>query len=400
MATSNTRKSLRAASLIVKYLRRQLTGRGEKQLYAWLKGNPQNQQLFRDLCNADEMESQLKELGEYDTEAAWQRVRAKIEAASAKPAATGYRKVWWQAAAALLVLALATWQIVQYDATKPATGAKLTSAYGADIPPGTFKGELVLSNGTSVSLDNNGDTSFMENGNSIMRTPDGTITYGKGAGAVGSLAWNTLRIPNAGEYRVVLADGTTVWLNAASVLRYPVQFGGKERRVELLEGEAYFEVAKSKEKPFIVVADHMEIRAVGTAFNVNRYIVGSMSATLTEGKVKVSLGNTMGLLVPGEQAHADAKGMRIVKADVEQVMAWKNGLFMFNGTALPEVMQQVARWYDVQIEYDKGFTEKKFFTGEIRREVPVSKLLQMMELTGIARFRVTGNTVVVLPYTS
>lgn len=400
MATSNTRKSLRVASLIVKYLRRQLTGREEKELYAWLKGNPQNQQLFRDLCNTDEMESQLRELGEYDTEAAWQRVRAKMEAASPKPAATGYRKVWWQAAAALLILALATWQIVQHDATKPATGAKLTSTYGADVPPGTFKGELVLSNGTSVSLDNNGDTSFIENGNSIMRTSDGTITYGKGESAGGSLAWNTLRIPNAGEYRVVLEDGTKVWLNAASVLRYPVQFGGKERRVELLEGEAYFEVAKSKEKPFIVVADHMEIRAVGTAFNVNRYIVGSMSATLTEGKVKVSLGNTMGLLVPGEQAHADAKGMRIVKADVEQVMAWKNGLFMFNGTALPEVMQQVARWYDVRIEYDKAFTEKKFFTGEIRREVPVSKLLQMMELTGIARFRITGNTVVVLPFTS
>jgi ferric-dicitrate binding protein FerR (iron transport regulator) len=371
-------------------------------LYAWLKGSPQNQQLFRDLCDTDEMESQLKELGEYDTDAAWQRVCAKIEAAGAgKPAMRKYRKGWWQAAAALLVLALATWPIVRYsNVSKPAIPAKLTSVYGADIPPGTFKGELVLSNGTSVSLGNNGDTTFMENGNSIMRTPDGTITYGKGAGAGGSLAWNTLRIPNAGEYRVVLADGTTVWLNAASVLRYPVQFGGKERKVELLEGEAYFEVAKSKEKPFIVVADHMEIRAVGTAFNVNRYIVGSMSATLTEGKVKVSLGNTMGLLVPGEQAHADAKGMRIVKADVEQVMAWKNGLFMFSGTALPEVMQQVARWYDVRIEYDKAFTEKKFFTGEISREVPVSKLLQMMELTGIARFRITGNTVMVLPYTS
>ena len=200
---------------------------------------------------------------------------------------------------------------------------------------------------------------------------------------------------------IEMEDGSKAWLNAATSLRYPVQFNGKERRVELLEGEAYFEVAKNKEKPFIVVANSMEIQAVGTAFNVNTYPNedSSRSATLTEGRVKVVAGSHARLLLPGEQVRTDGETTQVIKADVEAVTAWKNGLFIFNGTPLMEVMQQVARWYDVRIEYDRNFKEPKFFTGEIKRNVPLSKLLRMMELTGIADFVITGSTITIKPYT-
>jgi ferric-dicitrate binding protein FerR (iron transport regulator) len=240
----------------------------------------------------------------------------------------------------------------------------------------------------------------MENGSSIQRTATGTLVYAKSE-TNDEIAWNTIRIPNGGEYKVVLEDGTKIWLNAASSLRYPVRFTGPERRVELTRGEAYFEIAKNKEKPFIVVTDRMKIQALGTAFNVNLYSHSdsSVSATLTEGKVQVSEGNGSNhYLLPGEQLAVSEKVSRVLKADTEAVTAWKNGLFLFNGTALPEVMEQLARWYDVKIEYAPAFTEKKFFTGEIKRNVPISKLLEMMELTGIARFRITNNTIIISAY--
>jgi transmembrane sensor len=140
---------------------------------------------------------------------------------------------------------------------------------------------------------------------------------------------------------------------------------------------------------------------LGTAFNVNLYSHpdSSVSATLTEGKVQIRTGNGGGdYLLPGEQLAVNEISARVLKADTEAVTAWKNGLFLFNGTSLPEVMEQLARWYDVKIEYDQAFTERKFFTGEIKRNVPVSKLLEMMELTGIARFRITNNTIMISTY--
>ena len=401
MAKSKTAKSFRMAALISKYLREPLTGREEIELHDWVKKSAQNQQLFRELCNTDEMQKQLELFEQFDTPSAWQRLQEKLAAKVKGKAKPGYRRIWWQAAAAILILAFATWQLISYNFNKPASGKELAGIYGQEVQPGAFKAELILSNGRRINLSSDGDTSFTENGTVVERIADGALKYSKGEGFGGNIAWNTLHIPNAGEYMVTLADGTKVWLNAATTLRYPVQFSGKERRVELLYGEAYFEVAKNKEKPFIVVTNQMEIRAVGTAFNVNNYAVAdsSVSATLTEGKVKVTTGSGTRFLIPGEQANVNKKGVEITKADVEQVTAWKNGRFIFNNTPLDAVMQQLSRWYDVQVRYDKSFKEKKFFTGEIKRDVPISKLLKMMELTGIASFRIDNNTVLVLPNT-
>jgi transmembrane sensor len=401
MAKSKTTKSFRTAALISKYLREPLTGREEIELYDWVKKSTENQQLFRDLCNTNELQKQLELFEQFNTPSAWQRLQEKLATKVKGKAKPGYRRIWWQAAAAILILAFATWQLTSYDFNKPASGKEPAGTYGQEIQPGTFKAELILSNGKRISLDSNGDTSFTENGTVVERISDGTLKYGGGESFAGNIAWNTLHIPNAGEYVVTLADGTKVWLNAATTLRYPVQFTGKERRVELPDGEAYFEVAKNKEKPFIVVTDQMEIQAVGTAFNVNNYAVAdsSMSATLTEGKVKVKTRTGTLFLIPGEQANVNKKGVEKAKADVEQVTAWKNGRFIFNNSPLGAVMQQLSRWYDVQVRYDKSFKEKKFFTGEIKRDVPISKLLKMMELTGIASFRIANNTVLVLPNT-
>ncbi len=167
-----------------------------------------------------------------------------------------------------------------------------------------------------------------------------------------------------------------------------------------LTGEAYFEVAKDKAHPFIVVTSRMQVQAVGTAFDVNSYRNADSTTitTLAEGKIKVTSQHKTVLVNPGQQVKTNLTTTAVSEGDVETATAWKNGLFIFNATPLQEVLVQLSRWYDVQVVYDRHFDQPKFFTGEIKRNVPVSKLLQMMEMTGIARFGIKNNTVTVLPY--
>lgn len=400
MNKSKTGKSFRAAYLINRYLHGVITTQESDELKIWVNNSEQNRLLFEELCSAEKMEAQLRQFDKWDSEAGWQRLQQKINVRLSGTVKRNNRKTWWQAAAAILILGLATWQILNQTFYEPAPKINLLSQYGDDVLPGTKKAELILSDGTTVALENNRDSSFTEKGSSVLRTANGTIIYSNGAVVNNEIAWNTIRIPNGGEYLVVLEDGTKVWLNAASSLRYPVQFSGSERRVELTGGEAYFEIAKNKEKPFIVVADKMEIQAVGTAFNVNSYANAASFTitTLTNGLVKIhALGKTTPLL-PGEQMSANNLVAQVAKADTGLATAWKNGLFMFKNAALQEVMQQLARWYDLELVYAPDFTKKKFFTGEIKRQVQLSKVLQMMEMTGIARFTIAGNKVTILPY--
>lgn len=388
-------EGFRIAALISKYLQRKLTEAEEQALEAWLGSNERRHKLFRELTSANSLEQQLRDFERADGEAGWKRLQQKMTARAIVPVEHS-RKLWASVAAAAVIVLVFSWQLLfrVQEAAPP-----LTSRYGGDVLPGMPKAELVLSNGSTIILGGNRDTAFAESGSAVQRTASGMIRYSKMEPG-SKTAWNTIRVPNGGEFRMALEDGTQIWLNAATVLRYPVQFTGAERKVELLEGEAYFEIAKNKEKPFIVVANRMEVQAIGTAFDVNTYanVDSIVSTTLTEGRVKVAAGKDTRLLLPGEQIQTDGATVQVTKADVEAATAWKNGLFIFNGAPLAEVMEQVARWYNVRIEYDRSFREQKFFTGEIKRNVPVSKLLEIMELTGIARFSIANDIITVQPY--
>jgi ferric-dicitrate binding protein FerR (iron transport regulator) len=396
MAGSNEIKSFRAAALIGKYLRKQLTESEKDELADWLTVDERNRQLFRELSSLRVLEEDLEKFTRTDLEAGWERVQNRIREKAICRKKPTLSRIWLQSAAAILVLAFAIWQFRHHSPAGPSGKESLISRYGGDVLPGSARAELILGDGTSVKLDAANDSTFMENGSSIQRTAAGALVYAKSE-TNEEVAWNNIRIPNGGEYKVVLEDGTKIWLNAASSLRYPIRFTGKERRVELISGEAYFEIAKNKEKPFIVITNRMEVQAVGTEFDINTYgrSDSSVSATLTEGKVLVKTKTRNSYLHPGEQLAVDETTERVLRPDMEEVTAWKNGLFLFNGTDLLEVMQQISRWYDVQIMYDRSFRRNKFFTGEIKRNVPVSKLLGMMELTGIAKFKIEGNTIII-----
>lgn len=210
--------------------------------------------------------------------------------------------------------------------------------------------------------------------------------------------YNTISTPRGGQYQVMLPDGSKVWLNAASSLRFPTAFTGKERQVKM-EGEAYFEVAQQASKPFVVVTGNIKIKVLGTHFNVNAYSnENTIRTTLAEGAVRVSKEDKSKVLEPGEQVQFDKQtgNMSIKQVNVDQMLAWKNGLFYFDNTNIKTIMKQVARWYNVDAVYETAQLKNKNFSGITSRYKNVDGLLKRLELTGTIHFKVEGKTITVM----
>lgn len=315
------------------------------------------------------------------------------------------RRSWVRITAAAAILLLIG-SVAYYSWLKPLKKEAVASS-AADILPGGNKATLTLGDGSVIVLDSAANGALAQQGSSqITKTKSGELVYAQTAQHAGApltthhspLAYNTLATPRGGQYQLVLPDGSKVWLNAASSIRYPAAFTGNERRVEIT-GEAYFEVTKKK-LPFIVAFKGAEVKVLGTHFNVNSYAYeNARRVTLLEGSVRVSqsaTGNNTVVLTPGKQAVLIA-GSRftIADADVEQVTAWKNGKFSFGETAdIHSVMNQVADWYNVNVVF-KGNTNKHI-SGTISRNVNLALLLQMLKTTGVADFNVEGKTVEVI----
>jgi ferric-dicitrate binding protein FerR (iron transport regulator) len=213
------------------------------------------------------------------------------------------------------------------------------------------------------------------------------------------VVYNTLRTPRGGQYEIILPDGSKVWLNAASSLHYPVAFAGTTRTVEIT-GEGYFEIAPDPQKPFIVkVGDDEKIEVLGTRFNVNSYPEeGEIRTTLQDGSIRISGGGKSILLKPSEAVEFDkATGkMEVGPVNVNAVIAWKNGLFYFDNTNIKEIMEQVSRWYNINIVYETRDLGHKIYSGTLPRYSDVSALLKMLEMTGTVHFRIDGRTITVL----
>lgn len=280
-----------------------------------------------------------------------------------------------------------------------------------DAVPGKHTAFLTLSNGSRIALTTaaNG-TIAQQKGSTIVKTATGILVYEKvntsqdgKAGQAATAAYNTITTPAGTTYQVNLPDGTKVWLNAASSLTYPTAFYGAQRRV-VLHGEAYFEVAKNKEQPFLVTGAGQQVKVLGTQFNINNYSEEGVTATtLVEGQIALSQVNKTSpelILKPGEQAvfsPTDSKQahFRISKADVDQTIAWKNGLFIFENADLPSVMRQIARWYDLEIAY-QGAIPKSTFDGKISRKLKLSKVLEVFKYYKL-NFRIEGKKLTVIP---
>jgi transmembrane sensor len=306
---------------------------------------------------------------------------------------------WGWAAASILVL-FSTGIYFWWQHSRDHIPVKDAGYLATDIPPGTNKAILKLADGSTVTLDSAGNQTIRQGATTIKQS-GGQLVYDVQDGNT-AVSYNNLITPRGGNFKLQLPDGSMVWLNAASSLRYPTAFKGKERRVELT-GEAYFEVVKNAEMPFRVsVKDRVEIEVLGTSFNINAYTEeNNLSATLLEGGVRVLPLHTNEkavILNPGQQAQIrPSEETKVVSnVDVEKIMAWKNGLFNFENASLQEVMHQLARWYNIEVVYEKGIPEMNF-GGEVSKNVSLAGLLNGLEKAGV-HFRIEADRrLVIMP---
>ena len=310
---------------------------------------------------------------------------------------------WRKWAVAALVLLIAGRAVLFF---LPAAPAKLPPAsprqpvsYAHDLPPGRNNAILTLADGHTITLDSAANGGLAQQGNTKVIKLNGQIAYTKtgNAKADDAILFNTISTARGNQYQLVLSDGTKVWLNAASSLRFPTSFKGKERRVEVT-GEAYFEIAKNPSMPFKVQAGSGEIDVLGTHFNVNAYAdEPSVKTTLLEGAVAVKKATALQMLTPGQQAQFSPQGAITLSGnvDVARETAWKDGFFWFDNTDIHSLMRQVSRWYDVEVEF-KGNISDDGFTGKIPRSVPLSKLLNVLEQYEL-HFKIEERKIIVLP---
>ena len=327
----------------------------------------------------------------------WQAIQSKRNLSN-KKGIISYLNTRRIAAAVILLVASAS---IYFLLNTTNTNTSLVSLSANKIKttpilPGGNKATLTLANGKVITLDDaaNGTISTQTN-TKIIKLKSGLLSYqtnNSGSTAVASI--NVLTTPKGGQYQVVLPDGTSVWLNAASTLKYPTFFSANERTVEL-SGEAYFEVTKNKDVPFKVKVNDMEVNVLGTHFNVMAYNDENViKTTLLEGSVKVSTSNISKLIVPGQQVQLATSGKFTVSdADVDEAVAWKNGFFQFNSADMQTIIKQLSRWYDVDIVCDKKIDEH--FTGTISRNVEADKVFKMLQSTGAIKIDVKNKQVLI-----
>ncbi|WP_313237002.1 FecR family protein [Sphingobacterium multivorum] len=298
-----------------------------------------------------------------------------------------FRMLWYFSAAAALLLAIFTFS--DYLFNKDDRQHHIVVVDAESILPGTKKAILTLADGRKIALDGT-ESGTIPSNNGIDRTKNTEVelAYKTDNDQVGSSIYNAVETPNGGEYKIRLPDGTQVWLNAGSKIRYPISFAGSRERTVELSGEAYFEVAHDRTKPFRVRTQSQVIEVLGTHFNVNAYPQnGKTISTLAEGSVRVESHGTEQLLKPGQEAVLNKGGsLSVRKAELEIALAWRNGLIKFRNTNLRSILDQAARWYDIDVEY-RNNAGGEHFTGGISRTAPLSVLLKVLELNDV-RFKV------------
>ncbi len=300
------------------------------------------------------------------------------------------RRLWaprLQWAAALVTVVLGTG--IFYIANQPKKSTGL--AQGIDISPGQMGATLTLANGKKILLTKAAKGQLaQEAGVTIMKTAAGELTYvinGENSAA----GYHTLSTQRGQQFAVQLPDGSKVWLNAASTLKYPANFTAMSTRMVELEGEGYFEAAKDPQHPFLVNTVDQQVEVLGTHFNVSAYGNGEMDkTTLLEGTVRIigKARNGTAILKPGQQASINQNGILVRQVDAEDAIAWKNGFFVFDSERLEDIMQQVSRWYNVDIHYASNELKERRFSGSVSRFAMVSKLLSQLEQVETVKFNI------------
>ncbi|WP_276481593.1 FecR family protein [Paraflavitalea pollutisoli] len=370
-----------------------LTDEEQQQLTAWLNADPGREQLLAELVDRTQVLAALKSMTKFDADKAVAAIFTAIDSPPA-PVVKSWKR-WIKplaAAASLLLLAGAGWWLYERQ-----RGPQPGDATTAGIVPGYTKAVVKLVDGRELALDSLQNLSLGMQGTARLLQDHGRLVYTTtGAGPV---VYNSVITPRGGQYQVSLADGTQVWLNAASSITYPTTFGGNKREVTVT-GEAFFSVAKDPSKPFFVKTGAMQVQVVGTEFNIMAYPdEAAIRTTLVSGVVKASNGRQELTLQPGEQAvlSRQSDNLQTTRSGIDEAVAWRTGKFWFEDTNMAAIMRQVARWYDVQVEF-RGKASDIGFSGQISRQKQLADLLMILSATREVHFEIKDNkTIVVIP---
>lgn len=362
----------------------------ETELSDWLAEDVKHEKIYAEIKKIRDQVKLLHRDFTPDTENVLKRVKR------GRGRQIGFR-YWWKYAALFILplgVALVLWQGMKNEPVE------VHRQFSAVSRPGGERAILKLYDGKTVMLDSTMKSSLISHEANVRIEMDSNhlLRYSSydSIGITDANKNNELIIPKGGEYQVVLADGTKVWLNSASRLIYPQSFMGKERRV-VLSGEAFFDVAHDAERPFIVETSRMNVKVLGTRFNVNDYDDNEeVSTTLVNGSVEIVSGDQQVFrLVPGEQAYGKENELEKREVNVRLYTSWIDGKFLFNNTELEEIAKQISRWYDVEIFFSSENVKKVRFTGAIVKFKPLDDLVRMIESTSQVRFSVKGKTIVI-----
>lgn len=382
------------AALMRKFLLGEANEAERKELEKRLAECPDLKKVYEQLQNGETLKAAFGEYKDYSSKKTYQSFLQKIGRMEKKERKPSISRVWWYAAAAVIVLAagLSFYMSNFYSAVEEKRVL---------IQPGTQQAQLTLPDGSIIDVDKK-EVNVVVDGVQVKYKkgvlsyqPTVTTQHEEESTEEKPVKSNELVIPRGGENTVILADGTTVHLNAGSKLTYPVRFAGK-RRVVALEGEAYFDVVKDETRPFIVQTHLGEVTVLGTAFNINAYTDASVYTTLVHGKVQFS-SSSIGTIIlsPGEQAVVSANGSEKRMVDLDEYVGWVDGRYVFNNRPLGEIMQTFERWYDIQVYYETPHLRDITYSGSLKRYGTINSFLDALELTGDLTYKISGRNILI-----
>ncbi|HTI92613.1 MAG TPA: FecR domain-containing protein [Puia sp.] len=378
-----------------------LTEREREDLRVWRNGGEERKLIDEGLRDRRALMQELTVLNDrYKAAASIEQVFRILGLEVERPGeVSAIGRAWMRgmsAAAAVIFLMLGSWWLVtNKEGSGPAPLRPAEAGVAVQKPD---KAVLILSDGTQIPLDSARDGQVAQQGGVKVVKMNGQVSY-RGGDRGEPVAYNTMATPRGGQYLVVLPDSTRVWLNAVSSLRYPTVFSGRERKVEL-NGEAYFDVAPNKSSVFVVAAGDVEVRVLGTQFDIMAYGDEAIRrTTLVEGKVMVARGAERQVVTVGQQAMVGRdSGFIMVDAnpDIDKAVAWRSGSFKFSEADIRSLMRELSRWYDIDVVYEiTDFSGR--YGGRIDRSLPLPAVLKLLEGNGIHHYRTEGNKVIVLP---
>lgn len=373
----------RISQLICNYLCGNLTEKENQELNTWLKENESNKQLFDQIISGKTFDSKYDIYNKNN----WKDSFRKFEK-STNQSYFLHKRLLRYTAILLLPLAIVIYYLFSLTPDSIQFSTKTFS-------PGHPKAILILSDGQKVELDSTSNAKISLPVNIQMDKQKKLLTYVQKNSRISGN--NILKTPKGGEYQLILSDGTLVHLNAASQLTYPETFPTDKREV-CISGEAWFEVARDSIRPFYVNTEDLEIRVIGTKFNINTYIPNQVQTALAEGCIQITTGNKdKAILHPNQLAEYDRTQdiLKVKETDLLPYISWKDGLFVFSGEKLEDIMKKLSLWYNFQTFYTQENLKTIRFTGYLKRYEDISVILKAIEQTVSVKFEIKGQTIIV-----